>query len=84
MRRTSPNLQVENIYRRYARVRLDAIVECYDLISYHGGSDALVIMENYIKRHGATAFRDKDEAMLGITKLRRPINHISVGTSRGL
>ena len=81
--------QVEHIYRRYARVRIDAIMECYDLLKdVESGKrqldSVMEIIKNYIEKNAKVAFEDAQEPMVKLGKMRRPINYLSLGTSRGL
>lgn len=77
---------LENIQRRYLRVRMDAIIECIDVLnSCRNAHQAMELMKRHIYKYAELAYENKMQPMILLNKKRGlRHNYIKLGQSRGL
>lgn len=69
--RTYSNEYLQNVYRRYLRIRLDAIIECYDLLkNSRNAHQAMETMKKHIYKFSEVAYDDVMKPMIELNKKR--------------
>lgn len=60
---SGPEAMINNLYRRYMRIRIEAMLDCLDLLKVAPSvKDAQNIMAKYIRKHAPIGFCDVEEA----------------------
>lgn len=71
------------LYSRYARVKLDTLVEVHALLeSRMSKNEIMNAIKDYIKAHSHLAYEDGLQPLIQMAKMRRPLNHILIGAAK--